>query len=356
MHAESVESSKALLLPANPLHAFWQLGASSALSLGSQGWLCPGSAFLNLILRRPELALVAESCAAEIALHQALLIDPMAFVEPDQLASIKDADARDNFAMFVDFREALLASGTLEAYYLEVLRSGRVRVPPLFLDCLVATVLGFVQRDTLDAFQVRAGQLLYREQRLSLSEGRALCADLEALDQRQQHAHSAAGLLDVLSPDNAADFWRQGESALYALDLTHELSKELAHGLSFKLTRSHSGLKALSQVLTQWLGHFLQTQENEVLSIEPLPQVDDPAWRWHIGLDVESMGLLNDLYEGRAVDSTRLARLLSLFRLNAPDRSDKPIYLGLAMRPDGGLRLKPQNLLLNLPSNWVLRG
>ncbi|MFY7864762.1 DUF6352 family protein [Roseateles sp.] len=356
MHAESVESSKALLLPANPFHSFWQLGASSALSLGPQGWLCPGSAFLSLILRRPELALVAESCEAEIALHQALLIDPMACVQPDQLGSIQDADARDNFAMFVDFREALLAAGTLEAYYLEVLRSGRVRVPPLFLDSLVATVLGFVQRETLDAFQVRAGQLLYREQRLSLSEGRALCADSEALDQRQAYAHSAAGLLDVLSPDNAADFWRQGESALYALDLTHELSKELVHGLSFKLTRSHSGLKALSQVLTQWLGHFLQTQENESLSIEPLPQVDDSAWRWHIGLDAESMSLLNDLYEGRAVDSVRLGRLLSLFRLDAPARSDKPVYLGLAMRTDGSLRLKPQNLLLNLPPEWALRG
>lgn len=349
-------SFEADALPANPLHVFWHLGASSAWSLSPQGWLRPDAAFFALIFGRPELALVPESCAAEIALHKTLSAAVLAPVQADQLAAIEDEDARANFEMFLAFREALLAAGSLEGYYLTVLRGARIEVPPLFLDALVATVLGYLQRDTEDAFQVRAAQLLYREQRVSLSEGRALCADLEALDSRQQFAHSAAGLLDVLSPENAADFWRQGESSLYALDLTHELNKELAHGLSFKLIRSHSGLKALSQVLTQWLSHFLQGPDKEVLSIVPLPQVDDSAWRWHIGLDAESMSLLNDLYEGRAVDSERLGRLLSLFRLNAPARSDKPVYLGLAMRPDGSLRLKPQNLLLNLPTDWVLRG
>jgi hypothetical protein len=32
-----------------------------------------------------------------------------------------------------------------------------------------------------------------------------------------------------------------------------------------------------------------------------------------------------------------------------PDVAGRPVWLGLAMTPDGLLRLKPQNLLVNLP-------
>ena len=52
----------------------------------------------------------------------------------------------------------------------------------------------------------------------------------------------------------------------------------------------------------------------------------------------------------------RQQRLISLFRVRFDDplqmRSDlqgKPVYLGLAMTAEGLLRLKPQNLLINLP-------
>ena len=51
-----------------------------------------------------------------------------------------------------------------------------------------------------------------------------------------------------------------------------------------------------------------------------------------------------------------MTRLLSLFRLAVADKgavidemAGRPVYLGLAMDRQGKLRLKPQNLLLNLP-------
>jgi hypothetical protein len=90
--------------------------------------------------------------------------------------------------------------------------------------------------------------------------------------------------------------------------------------------------------------------------ITPLQRIDDEAWRWHIGLDVESMALLNDLYQERPVEPERLARLISLFRLDfesadymRADVAGRPVYLGLATTPQDTLKLKPQNLLLNLP-------
>jgi hypothetical protein len=92
------------------------------------------------------------------------------------------------------------------------------------------------------------------------------------------------------------------------------------------------------------------------VSIRPLQQVDDEAWRWHVGLDSEASSLLNDLYEGREVGAGRMQRLVSLFRLDFDDaremRADvagKPVYLGLMMNAQGVLKLKPQNLLVSLP-------
>jgi hypothetical protein len=126
----------------------------------------------------------------------------------------------------------------------------------------------------------------------------------------------------------------------------------LSHGLVLKMTRARSGLKALAGVLQKWVRHFLGIG----VVIRPLQKIDDDAWRWHLGLDTEATALLNDLYEGRDVATERLSRLVSLFRLDFEDpqemRADvagKPVYLGLMMNAEGMLRIKPQNLLVNLP-------
>jgi hypothetical protein len=51
-----------------------------------------------------------------------------------------------------------------------------------------------------------------------------------------------------------------------------------------------------------------------------------------------------------------MERLVSLFRLDFADPKDmlarvagRPVYLAMAMTAEGLLRLKPQNLLVNLP-------
>ena len=75
-----------------------------------------------------------------------------------------------------------------------------------------------------------------------------------------------------------------------------------------------------------------------------------------IGLDAEASGLLNDLYNRVEVDAERMGRLLCLFELTFADPATmrpaiagSPVYLAMAMDADRRLRLKPQNLLLNLP-------
>jgi hypothetical protein len=92
------------------------------------------------------------------------------------------------------------------------------------------------------------------------------------------------------------------------------------------------------------------------VAIEPVERVDDDRWRWHAGLDVESTAILNALYRGEPVAEATRARLASLFRLTfldpgdaLPEAAGLPVYLGLAFREDRTLRMKPQNLLVNLP-------
>jgi hypothetical protein len=332
----------------------------------TRGWLEPTDDRLRVFLALPELALVPESCPAETSLHEALLAAPSRAVSDAELDAIDDADARTNYAVFLAFRDALLAAGTLESYYLRLMRSERITVPPLFVDHLVQMIVLHLLDDCDDAFEARAAELLYRPQRLTITEGRMLSADRAVIDLLnetagfgdigrllvQSNAPMAALEMRVLSTDNAVDFWAHRDRHSFVLDMTHELETDIGHGLRFTTVRADSGLKALSRVLEKWLAHLLGPR----VTITPLRRIDDPAWRWHVGLDVESMALLNDLYEDRAVDAERMQRLVSLFRLsfeNAAEMRDdiagKPVYLGLAMAADGSLRLKPQNLLLNLP-------
>lgn len=349
------------------MHDFWPDSGYLHLERTSSGWLRPGDDYLrHLVATLGELALVEESDAAEIALHRALLESPSREVADDELEALQDADARDNYRMFLGFRDALLGAGSLEAYYLGVMRSGRIATPPALIDRVVAAIVRHLLDSSHDAYEARAGELLFRTQRLTIAKGRMLAADRDTVERRPAAvagnllgaliAGAGAGAgstdLDVLSNENAVEYWARSGDHDFVLDLTHELTVALEHGLDFKLTRARSGLKALSKVLEKWVAHLLGAE----VSITPLASIDDPAWRWHIGLDVESMALLNDLYEERLVDDERLRRLVSLFRLEfvrpAEQRADlagRPIYLGLAMDATSTLKLKPQNLLLNLP-------
>ncbi len=348
------------------MHDFWPASGYRHLERTPAGWLRPTDDYLRGLLALPELALVEESCDAEIALHEALRAEPSQRVAPAELDALADADARANHAAFLAFRDGLLDAGTLEAYYLRLMRGGPVTVPPQLVDRVVEAIVRHLLDDSDDAFEARAGELLFRTQRVTLGEGRRLAADRETVDLlaetggfgdfgrllMQADAPMQAATLAVLTSDNAAGYWARSGRHDHALDLAHEVARDLGHGLSFTLARADSGLKALSRVLEKWVAHLLGV----AVAITPLREIDDPAWRWHVGLDAASMALLNDLYEDRPVEPERLERLVSLFRLDfrvraemRADLAGKPVYLGLATAADGTLRLKPQNLLLNLP-------
>ncbi|MDH3593582.1 MAG: DUF6352 family protein [Rhodospirillales bacterium] len=330
---------------------FWRDSGYHLLEPLESGRLRVTDDFLRAYFRRPEVRPVEESCAAERALHEALLKNPREAVSATRLAELADSDARENYQVVLGFRDRLVAAGTLEDCYLNAfLDEGGVRVPPLFLDQLAHAIARALLEGCKDGLRARAAELLFREQRVLLQEGAVLAADAETVEMAAATggfgslgrlvAEAQTPLktveLDVLSEENAETYWQR------------EQRFDTAIALNF----AAPGLDALCRVLEAWVARFLDIQ----VSIQPVQQITDEKWVWHLGLDAEGSRLLNDLYEGIEVEAERMERLLSLFRLDFAEPSvmaagleGRPVYLALAMTEDGRLKLKPQNLLVNLP-------
>ncbi|HEY6720732.1 MAG TPA: DUF6352 family protein, partial [Burkholderiales bacterium] len=291
-----------------------------------------------------------ESGPNEIALHEALLEDPGQDMDALMLERIEDADARDNYRVLLAFLGRLRRAASLEAGYLEIFSGGNVSVPPLFVDQLAQIIVRNILEGCDDPLEPRAGELFFREQKASTDDGAVMLADLETVEMHasgsslgslgrlivEAQAPLATVNLDVLDTENAQAYWLRDQR----------------HDFVISMNFGRAANKAFCRVMEKWIRHFLGVK----VSIEPLRAVEDRGWAWHIGLDVESTALLNGLWRGDEMEPGILRRLLALFRLDFEDpvamRADiagRPVYLALSMDEKSVVRMKPQNLLLNLP-------
>ena len=328
---------------------FWTSSGYHLLRRNGERRLVVTDDNLRYYFSRPELALVAESCAAERALHERLLADPRAAVGEADLARLEDADARDNYAVMLRFRDQLVAAPTLEAFYDGLFRRD-VAVPPDFVHHTVQVILRGVLEGVDDGLEARAGEIFFREQAVTIEKGAVMFADRETV---QAHAASA-GLGDVgrllrelQAPLRSAelDVLDRGSAAEY-------FSRDERHDLALQMNPGGEASRAYARVLERWIAHFRGVETH----IEPVREIPDDEWLWHVGLDAEATAMLNDLYNGREVDEDRMKRIVGLFRVEFRDPGDTlaelagaPVFLGLAMTPQSTLRMKPQNLLMNLP-------
>ncbi len=306
--------------------------------------------FLRGYLLRPELAPVRESCRAEIALHETLLADPRARIAEADIAAVADADARDNLGIWLKFRDRLLRAPTIEAAYVGLFEGEGVDVPPMFVHQLTQILLRHILGAGADPIEARAAEMLFRVQKISVQEDAVMAADEQAVELlattgslgslgellAQNRTPARTVDLDVLSEDNADTYWTRDER----------------FDLAVSLNRGQPALAALCRVLQRWIAHFLAVD----VTIAPQREIVDARWVWHVGLDAEASALLNDLYNGKDVADERRERLLCLFELGFADAAamrpaiaGRPVYLAMAMDRENRLRLKPQNLLLNLP-------
>src|SRR5437870_6906269 len=80
---------------------FWLSCGHHLLDRDEGGGLLVTDEFLKVYLARPELSPPPDACAAERALHGALLADPRQPVAAAEIAAIADADARENWELMI---------------------------------------------------------------------------------------------------------------------------------------------------------------------------------------------------------------------------------------------------------------
>jgi hypothetical protein len=325
---------------------FWGASGHVLLDRDDEGRLLVTDEFLKAYLARPELMPPEEACDAERALHAALMLEPRCDVAEKALAAIADADAGENWRLFVAFRQRLLEAPSLEAAYVGMIRKGVSGLPPLFLDQLAQLILRNALDACEDAFTVRAAECLFRPQRVSLREGRLLLADEGTIADHENDIHAspllamlggeAVAKLDVLTKANAGAYWERSDLHDMVLDLGGE----------------PSGRAALARVLEIWARHLLGIE----VAVTAKERIEDRDWRWFVGLDAEGTRLGNGLWRGDAVEPEEMSRILALFSLEAreptafdPALKGRPIHLILATDKDKKLRMKPQNLITGLP-------
>jgi hypothetical protein len=324
---------------------FWLSCGHHLLDRDAGGGLVITDDFLKVYLARPELVPPPEACAVERTLHGALLKRPRTAVAATDIAAIADADARENWQMLVAFRDHLLRHKTVEAAYVDLVRRGVGATPPLFVNQLVHVILRNALDGVDDTRVLRAGELFFRTQCVTLHEGSLIAADEETVAGGSPSPVTplvsmlglpAEAAIDVLNDENAASYWERSDR----------------YDMAFDLTGGRQGLVALAEAIRRWIAHLLDLE----VTVEPLTELRDAALTWYVGLDADATRIGDALWNGEELDEATMARVAALFRLTFRDPSvmlDKvkgePVYLILAMTPDKTVRMKPQNLVTGLP-------
>jgi hypothetical protein len=247
------------------------------------------------------------------------------------------------------FRDQLVAAPTLEAFYFDLFRRD-VAVPPPFIHHTAQVILRSILEGVESGLEARAAEIFFRPQSVTIESGAVMLADQETVHShavhaglgdlgrflREQGAPLRSAELDVLDDANHAQYFTRDER----------------HDLVLQMNPGRPGAAAYARVLERWIAHFHGVKAE----VEPVREIPDEEWTWHVGLDAEATGMLNELYNGGEVEEDRMRRIIGLFRMQFPDPAavraevrGAPVFLGLAMTPEGTLRMKPQNLLMNLP-------
>ena len=331
------------------MNDFWLSCGHHFLDRDESGGYVITDEFLKIYLARPELIPPPDACSAERNLHHSLLSNPRRQIGAAEIAAIADADARENWQILVGFRDRLLNHKTLEACYVDLIRSGVGKTPPLFINQLVHAILRNALDKVTDPHILRASELFFRTQRVTLHEGSLIVADEETIagpyNAPVSPLVSMLGLpadseIEVLSENNSRTYWQRSDRFDMALDLTG----------------GREGLAALAKAMELWIAHLLGL----AVTIEPLTQLQEAPVTWYAGLDAEATQIADALWNGDELDENALARVVGLFRLNFGDVrlmlekvSGEPVYLVLAMTPEHLIRMKPQNLVTGLPVKHI---
>jgi hypothetical protein len=226
-----------------------------------------------------------------------------------------------------------------------------VDVPPLFVAQLAQIFVRHILGEQAHPLEARMGELFFRAQKITVLEDAIVMGADEEVVARNAQAGDTGNImdllkgksmtmrstdLDVLYEENATEYWARNENFDFAVQLNF----------------GHEPINHFCRVLEKWIEHFLGAK----VRITPMQQISDPKWSWHVGLDAVATEILNKLYNKESVETDELEKVICLFRLDFIDeaalakaQAGKPVYMAIAMNEQKQLKLKPQNLLFNLP-------
>ena len=320
---------------------FWLTSGCHLLGKDQNGKLIPTIDFMRAYFKRPEVEIIDESCETEKKLNKKLLIDPFTPISENELDQIIDKDVKFNYQMILNFREFLSKSNNLEEAYLKFCRGEKINFPPLFLDQLVQNILRSILDREPIALQVRAAEIFFRSQVVNIAQDEIMLADEEMINfqaktlQNEKNTNKEQNVeIDILRESSADNYWARSDKFDTSIDVAF----------------TKPSLDGLSRVIEKWIFHFLLIN----VSVTPVQKIEDEKWSWHVGMDPDSSQILNDLYNGKDISEETLKQILCLFKLESKEgfvkeMQNKPVYLALSMNKDFRVKLKPQNLLTNLP-------
>lgn len=327
---------------------FWKSSGIHLTRRTPEGWLAVTPDFLRAYYTRPEIHPIETSCAAEHALFERLMDDPFCAVTEADITAIEDPDARDNYKIILNFRDLLTGSGSIEGAYMALFDGRPITVPPVFIDQMVHLVLANILADEKDPMILRAAEIMFRPQIVTLGKETVMLADAEVVAARARDAAipnltggpvtrgQREAEIDILTEETKQAYWLRSDKFDTAVD--------------FGFTQPASD--GLAMVMTAWIRHFVKVDTR----ISSVKRIQDDRWSWHIGCDAASTRILNALYDGQTLPDETLSQILGLYRLEFDDPADtldslgdKPVYLGVAMDTVATVTFKPQNLLTNLP-------
>ena len=319
---------------------FWVASGHHLTRLDRAGRMIVTDELLLAWLARPEIVPPHDACATERALHARLLTAPRDAVSPAELAAMKDADARENWQLFLTLRDRLMRAGTVEEGYAAIVAEG-VRLPVVFLSQLVQLIL----RNALDGCEnpmvLRAAECFFRHQRAYVKDDAVLLADEElvALHEAEMHSSPLMAMfsggvdsLDVIGGGNEWTYWSRSD----------------AHTMVLNFGGDPEARRGMAEAIAAFVRHMTGAE----VSVEPHTKVEDVDLRWYVGLDPNGTAIGNALWRGEPMPATPIG----LFRLEfadpravRPDLAGHPVWLILGLGQDGAVRIKPQNLIAGLP-------
>ena len=184
---------------------------------------------------------------------QALLAEPRRAVSAQEIAAIADADARENWQVMLAFRDHLDRPshhrGGLSRHH-----PPRHQGASPVLNQLVHVILRNALDDCDDPYVLRAAELFFRPQRMTLHEGSLIAADEETIAGKSDTPVSplvsmlgipAEAEIDVMNDDNAEHYFEHSDQFHVALDLTRRPAR-LA-GAWQRRSRAGSGICSRSR-------------------------------------------------------------------------------------------------------------